>query len=550
MARLVPKIDPNQISLKPERDVAIALINQLGDDCTVYHSYPWIKLERDHYGGSFLREGEADFVVIAPTHGILILEVKGGTIAYHPEDRLWYRHLLSGEKKLIKDPFEQARSNAHYLARRINEAGVDLTYGYAVVFPDCVYEGPVPPGADKSIIFAANDLPAIDRRIKSALDNWCRGKKKAVISKSDIAVIRAAVSPSFQLLPALFRQLDDQEETIVRLTDEQARILDVLESQKRAAIKGVAGSGKTMLAVSQAQRFADRGARTLLVCYNRTLAAWLDTSLGAPLRERITIRHFHGLCRDFCNQAKMAFLPPAEGQEEFWREQAPDLFLEAIERVPDRFDAVVVDEGQDFFSNWWLPLEEINVRGDKGHLFVFFDPAQALYVGQEATLPNLGEPYNLKYNCRNTIKIAETCGQILGADILTHPAAPKGVQVIKRTGDIPEKRAAAVLAMVQEWRRGGIKPSSIVLLSPKKKENSCLSRIASIGGVAITSDIDEWRRNRGILFSTVRSFKGLEANAAILFDVPANGSSSHFSTFDFYVAASRAKHLLCIVSRG
>ena len=49
MARLIPNIEIDDISLKPERDVARALVELLPNDCTVYHSYPWLRLERGHY---------------------------------------------------------------------------------------------------------------------------------------------------------------------------------------------------------------------------------------------------------------------------------------------------------------------------------------------------------------------------------------------------------------------------------------------------------------------------------------------------------------------
>lgn len=39
MARLYPNYDPESITLKPERDVARALVRDLPDDCLIYHSY-------------------------------------------------------------------------------------------------------------------------------------------------------------------------------------------------------------------------------------------------------------------------------------------------------------------------------------------------------------------------------------------------------------------------------------------------------------------------------------------------------------------------------
>ena len=97
MARLIPKIDPKEIALKPERDVACALIEQLPQDCIVYHSYPWLRADRNDRNSKItLREGEADFVVILPSLGFLILEVKGGAIQYDSENHTWYRQFFEG----------------------------------------------------------------------------------------------------------------------------------------------------------------------------------------------------------------------------------------------------------------------------------------------------------------------------------------------------------------------------------------------------------------------------------------------------------------------
>lgn len=94
MARLIPKIQVEEISLKPERDVARALVEQLPQNCIVYHSYSWLKEDRnDKKSNVVLKQGEADFVIVIPELGILVLEVKGGDIEYDSQNHLWQRRL-------------------------------------------------------------------------------------------------------------------------------------------------------------------------------------------------------------------------------------------------------------------------------------------------------------------------------------------------------------------------------------------------------------------------------------------------------------------------
>ncbi len=71
MARFIPPINPDDIKVKSERDVAKTLLKQLPNVCVVYHSYPWLRLERGHYNrdNQTLREGEADFLILWPDKG-------------------------------------------------------------------------------------------------------------------------------------------------------------------------------------------------------------------------------------------------------------------------------------------------------------------------------------------------------------------------------------------------------------------------------------------------------------------------------------------------
>ncbi len=555
MARLIPKVSIDEIALKPERDVARALVDQLPNDCIIYHSYPWLRAERnDRTGRDTLREGETDFVILVPTHGMLVLEVKGGEIGYEPENRRWYRTLDTGQRRDIKDPFEQASRNTHFLTDRIaghlgsGDKKVPFAYGYAVVFPDCEYNGPAPPGADPAIIFAGSDLQFVDRRVRSALNEWSLRNPPTPLDQALLGNIQKAISPSFQLLPVLFRKVEEQEEKLFRLTEEQVRALDFLGQRDRAAIEGVAGSGKTMLARAQAQKFADQGRRTLLVCYNKALAAWLQDSIPKSYADRITVRHFHGLCWDWCQKAHVTFRPPPQNADEFWKQTAPDLLVNALDKLPDRFDAVVVDEGQDFYPNWWLPLEYINALGEGGPLFAFYDPAQNLYVKGDQAMPALGTPFTLSTNCRNTRKIATACGGIIGKEIPIHQNAPEGQppQVVVAEGKDAQKNT--VRRLLDEWLgQGRLKPAQVVILCPNTLERSSLWGESAIGKWPITDDIGRWEEGKGVLFSTIRAFKGLEADAVILMDVPKPDSVPYFTRADYYVAASRAKHLLAVL---
>ena len=102
---------------------------------------------------------------------------------------------------------------------------------------------------------------------------------------------------------------------------------------------------------------------------------------------------------------------------------------------------------------------------------------------------------------------------------------------------------------IDKWfGQGKLKPSQIAVLSPFEQSKSCLANTDKIGGVNLTSDLEHWRANDAVLFSTIRSFKGLEADAIIVTDAPNPESDAYFTTADFYVGCSRAKHLLVVLA--
>lgn len=64
------------------------------------------------------------------------------------------------------------------------------------------------------------------------------------------------------------------------MTAEQMYLLDYLEEQEEAAIHGVAGTGKTVLAVQKAKSLSESGP-VLFLCFNRFLKNHLQNAYSA-----------------------------------------------------------------------------------------------------------------------------------------------------------------------------------------------------------------------------------------------------------------------------
>lgn len=550
MAKLIPDVKPGEITCKSERDLAAALVEGLPADCLIIHSYPWLK-ETEWQGRKHISEGETDFLIIHPeAGGVLVVETKGGDLRYNSEERFWYR---PGQKGRVKDPFKQASDGMHFLKQLIlnyvpmANGSLPFAFGYAVVFPDCDYSGPTPPGATASVLFGRRDMPKLGEKLTSAIKQWGNGQPP--LPRDIVQKIKQAVLPGFHILQVLSRKVAQEEDILIRLTDNQISILQMLAAWPQALIEGVAGSGKTLIAMSQAIRFAEQGHRVLFTCFNRKLAEWLESNIPDNLCERITVRHFHGLAYDLCKKASIDFRIPEDKQKvpEFWSNEVPGLMLEAASKLNQTFNAIVVDEGQDFMPEWWDALHCLNDGGAQGKFYVFYDPAQNIYTGERFRPPFALPPVKLLHNCRNTRKIAGHCGKIINTEIPLPAGAPDGTPCIVSTVKTQEEALQLLQKTLDAWLREGLQPSQIAILGIHSRSETLLKGKQKIGNCKISDDLEKWRADETVLFDTVRSFKGLEADAVVLFAIPEPDSDPHFSRADYYVAASRAKHILHII---
>lgn len=136
-----------------------------------------------------------------------------------------------------------------------------------------------------------------------------------------------------------------------RLTQEQSVILDAARLLTRIHVRGGAGSGKTWLAMEQARRLTRRGQRVALISYSRGLSAWMQRRVATfDSKDRPAyVGTFHGL-----GEAWGATLA-GDDDSDFWEKELPELMVELATALPEgkRFDAIVIDEAQDFADTWW-----------------------------------------------------------------------------------------------------------------------------------------------------------------------------------------------------
>jgi superfamily I DNA/RNA helicase len=100
--------------------------------------------------------------------------------------------------------------------------------------------------------------------------------------------------------------------------------------------------------------------------------------------------------------------------------------------------------------------------------------------------------------------------------------------------------------LIDQYRNNGYLYSQICILTVKKESASLLNGVEKIGNHSISST----RSNKGVLFTTARKFKGLEADVIIIIDVDEATFADPENRRLFYVGSSRAKHFLDIAYVG
>ena len=465
-----------------------------------------------------------------------MLEVKGGRIACH--DGVWqYRDRYDRSTPSHQGPFRQAQTALHGLMDdlRANLPADVLdrfTTGYGVVFPDCEWPSD---GAewDPEMLADAHRCRDLEAWLRNLFDYWReRDGRQARPDESDLKKLQTYLRPEVDAPAAgnevrLFDQVEDARWRIARLTDDQMRMADVAEANPRVLCAGGAGTGKTFLAERLARRWAEAGLQVALVCRSPWLRHFLASRLSMP---GLTVSLIDGVRLD-CRRAAL-----------------------------ERFDALIVDEGQDLFEMRCIETLDGVVAGGlaAGRWCWFHDlNNQALTPRYERHAVDHLESLDpvrmpLRINCRNTRVILEWIQDTLGADLGVQGAGA-GPDIRRHTAADRRESAERVARELDDLViAGGLAPGSVTILSPFELAESSVALLPADAARRIRRLDDYSMRNLPgdkVGFAKIEEFKGLENEAVIVVDLPAPDVVDR-KTAQHYVAMSRARSILSLIYRN
>ena len=508
---------------------------QLSDKHHVFYSVRWYSTNN-----GIREDSECDFLIFNPDYGFLCVEVKGGT-GMRIEDGVWYLVDHNGERKLKRSPYDQAEQSMRFFKKYYEdevEAQFSGVYGCAVAYPNYSINSPISVGSPMETTIDLSAMNDLQKRV-TEIFRFFRNQRRGATSflspdaqKKFISVVnkRIALSISAGAL------IQDKERELLEINRTQDTVIDLLAHYPKAFIVGGAGTGKTWIGIKKIIRCVQGGGRALYLCYNKALAENVAAIIDDSRADSHNIDSFaYSILRD-----KAATAPEQNGCKEY---------SNLIGDLPNlqRYDLLVVDEGQDFTEDWAFCANLI-VK-DNGSLYVFYDESQNIFKR------NFGEkffidepPFVLRYNIRNTANIYRHAQEqtSLGLDTIANQI--EGVEPDCRKFTRKAQAVAFIDSVINKLvNREGVAPQKIVILSNRKKENSILSETVIVGGHNLSServlpDIDS------IAYRTIQGFKGLESDVVIYINhTYKNEPKTDSVRATLYTAQTRARFYLYVL---
>lgn len=415
---------------------------------------------------------EPDFILFGKKLGLLVIEVKDWSsrqiISYNPHQ---FTIRISDKTEKKTNPDKQAKGYVNALKERLEEipefvsghpkhrGTLKIPIGRMVVFSNISRDEYADSKfrwfieSDRALF--KDDLDAageilcdtsgrtFQERIVKALPFQFEGlTQKESETLSSVIWSEAQINLPLRRSPGKIRF----QQEVQALDEVQARLALRLKSGHQI-IKGPPGSGKTLVLVHRCYHlynYNPRAERILLTCYNIALIGYLkrliqERGLGIGT-DGIEVCHFFELCARILGEPIHY-----ENEESEYYELVTQEALESVVSGRSRigpFDAILVDEGQDFDGEMLKVM--LNLLRPGGDLVISLDSYQDLYkrsfswksIGIKAS----GRTRYLKRVYRNTVEIFDSTQRFIGET----PRIEKQLALLPNDfafhGDLPELR--------------------------------------------------------------------------------------------------------------
>ncbi|HEY3295648.1 MAG TPA: 3'-5' exonuclease [bacterium] len=559
-----------------------------------------------------------DFIVYGQYLGLLIIEVKDWTLRQIKEanpDKFLVD--LSGNIQKCDSPLTQARKAYRELMDKVkkypsllhpdgNHKGQPrFPIGYCAVFSEITRDAAVKAGITEALpplqcLFAdeisfdpteKSQQQAFIQRLKPSFNITVQFKGEPLEQK-DLKILRHAIFPEVRINDVRTTGAPSASVDLRTLDYDQERVAKSIGSGHRI-LKGVAGSGKTLVVAARAKylKQCHPDWRILLVCYNTSLSKYLrklvEVTGGLSDVSNIDVFHFTGLVKSVVNtDLRRAWDEPFDKWEERitgYLEEVSSLGLASAHTDDDRnigrYDAILIDEGQDFTVGMVRSLVSL-LNEETDSLLFCYDPSQNVFGRETPRWKDAGlkvqgkRPIELNTSYRSTseiIDLASKFSKIPAQQAISLEAVlvPKSVNrhgarpVMRQLADETELCKYIMDEIHRYVRTGACAWSDIGILYANKYEEFPMAFNAAFykrfnfeetDRLYWVNQNDESRHNMDVTspcakMCTIESSKGLEFKVVFfvgLDTMPRNNRNVETERRLAYVAMTRAQEYLHI----
>jgi len=488
-----------------------------------------------------------DFILIDPLRGVIIIEVKAWGIDYI--DSINNKEVLSSKGDRLENPLAKARryfNTIQGVFRFYNtlfdeQNKLKVKLHSVIVFTEMLESE----AKENKIESFFEHYPA--RVIyKNHLNNLDLGSlfnmQTEAIQEDLVDILRVAIFPEIKVANRIGNKSN-------RLTDEKILALDV--EQERFAkslplghyiITGIPGSGKTVALLSRAVYLAKVHPEwnILILTYNKALKSQLNAKIDKIKMDlntldisidNIEISTFHQKAMSLSRLYPQNF----KDKESFWRDDLPN---DALNYAQATYHAILVDEYQDFYKNWFqlvLKLLIVQKEEDKSYynLFLAGDRLQSIYNPNE-----INWKQDIGLDMRGRAKLLKTSYRItkehidFGLALLINDSKyKKEVENFYEEGKhiLLKNRSKHSIEIIESDYKGiadkfinllkEYEYKDIMLLAPSWYKIKVIKESLSY---EIQQNIVSNKEDNAIdksIFTTYHSSKGIEAKVAIVVDI-------------------------------
>ncbi|MEH2405311.1 UvrD-helicase domain-containing protein [Nostoc sp.] len=240
-----------------------------------------------------------------------------------------------------------------------------------------------------------------------------------------------------------FQQTVNQRLLIEDLDKEQTKVKN-MNTKGHSLVRGIAGSGKSLVLRNRVETIIEKFDNILILSYNRFMSEWLNSKLKEnSINIKVTCNTFHSWAYN-----KLGYNYKFDNNDESRKQ-----IISLAKNSKFKYQAILVDEAQDFYDEWFLAILEI--LDETNSLFFVYDNTQSVYGQPHRRKPEwtwkslgidiIGRSQIFDVNYRNSPEILELAWEFILCSLSeANMKVSKKGQAGNRIGDIiqPKKKTS------------------------------------------------------------------------------------------------------------